>query len=201
VYGHWITVNYREAYDMYACSGILFNHESPIRGETFVTRKITRGLTRIHLGLQQTLYLGNMDSLRDWGHARDYVRAQWLMLQQEKAEDFVIATGEQHSVREFVERAGAELGMRIEWSGKGVDEIGTDAVSGNVVVRVDPRYFRPTEVDTLLGDSTKARTKLGWKPEYSFDDLVKEMVALDLEQARRNTVMAREGFRTYTHAE
>ncbi|HTQ35548.1 MAG TPA: GDP-mannose 4,6-dehydratase, partial [Steroidobacteraceae bacterium] len=165
VYGHWITVNYREAYGLYACSGILFNHESPIRGETFVTRKITRALARMHHGMEPCLYLGNLDSLRDWGHARDYVRAQWLMLQQEQAEDFVIATGEQHSVREFVSLAAGEIGIEIEWRGKGIDEIGVSRKTGQTIVRVDPRYFRPTEVDTLLGDPTKAREKLGWKPE------------------------------------
>jgi len=201
VYGHWITVNYREAYGLYACSGILFNHESPVRGETFVTRKITRALTRISEGLQSALYLGNIDSLRDWGHARDYVRAQWLMLQQSEPDDFVIATGEQHSVREFVVLAGEELGMQIEWSGTGIDEVGVDRKSGKTIVKVDPRYFRPTEVDTLLGDPTKARTKLGWKPEVSFPQLVKEMVARDLEEARRHALMAREGFKTYQYAE
>jgi GDPmannose 4,6-dehydratase len=201
VYGHWITVNYREAYNLFACSGILFNHESPIRGETFVTRKITRGLARISEGMEQCLYLGNLDSLRDWGHAKDYVRAQWLMLQQDKPEDFVIATGEQHSVREFVAAAGAELGMRIEWQGHGVDEVGLDAKTGRTVVKVDPRYFRPTEVETLLGDPTKARTLLGWKPEHSFQDLVREMVASDLEIARRDALIAREGFKTYRHSE
>jgi GDPmannose 4,6-dehydratase len=201
VYGHWITVNYREAYGLYACSGILFNHESPIRGETFVTRKITRGLARISEGMEQCLYLGNMDSLRDWGHARDYVRAQWLMLQQEQPEDFVIATGEQHSVREFVTVAGAELGMRIAWQGKGVDEVGVDTKSGRTVVKVDPRYFRPTEVETLLGDPTKAKAKLGWTPEHTFQDLVREMVASDLEIARRDAVIAREGFKTYRYSE
>jgi GDPmannose 4,6-dehydratase len=179
VYGHWITVNYREAYGMFACSGILFNHESPIRGETFVTRKITRGLARIAQGLESQLYLGNLDSLRDWGHARDYVRAQWLMLQQPEPEDFVIATGEQHSVREFVSRAAAQLGMKIQWRGNGVGEQGVDTATGRVLVKVDSRYFRPTEVDTLLGDATKARTKLGWKPEISFETLVSEMVAAD----------------------
>jgi GDPmannose 4,6-dehydratase len=162
LYAHWITINYREAYGLYACSGILFNHESPIRGETFVTRKITRGLARIREGLQTSLYLGNLDSLRDWGHARDYVRAQWLMLQQEQAEDFVIATGEQHSVREFVQRSASRLGMRIEWRGKGIDEQGVDLVTGRAVILVDARYFRPTEVDTLLGDASKAHAKLGW---------------------------------------
>jgi GDPmannose 4,6-dehydratase len=201
VYGHWITVNYREAYGMFACSGILFNHESPIRGETFVTRKITRALARISLGIDSCLYLGNLDSLRDWGHARDYIRAQWLMLQQPVAEDFVIATGEQHSVREFVERAASLLDMHVEWEGSGVEEIGIDRRSGNVIVRVDPRYFRPTEVETLLGDPSKARQLLGWTPEYSFDDLVREMVATDLEHARRDTIVAREGFRTYRHSE
>jgi len=201
VYGHWITVNYREAYGIYACSGILFNHESPIRGETFVTRKITRGLTRISHGLEQCLYLGNLDSLRDWGHAKDYVRAQWLMLQQEKPEDYVIATGEQHSVREFVAAAGAELDMRIEWRGKGLDEVGVDAKTGRSIVKVDPRYFRPTEVETLLGDPAKAKSKLGWKPEHSFHDLVREMVASDLTIARRDAVVAREGFKTYRYSE
>jgi GDPmannose 4,6-dehydratase len=201
VYGHWITVNYREAYGMFACSGILFNHESPLRGETFVTRKITRGLARIHLGLETCLYLGNLDSLRDWGHARDYVRAQWLILQQAEPEDFVIATGEQHSVREFVTRAGAQLGMNIDWQGRGIDEQGVDTQTGRTVVKVDPRYFRPTEVDTLLGDATKARTKLGWKPEISFGELVQEMVAEDSEIARRDAVIAREGFKTYKYQE
>jgi GDPmannose 4,6-dehydratase len=201
VYGHWITVNYREAYNMYACSGILFNHESPVRGETFVTRKITRGLSRISQGMEQCLYLGNLDSLRDWGHAKDYVRAQWMMLQQDRPDDFVIATGEQHSVREFVEAAGAELGMRIEWRGEGVDEQGVDANTGRTVVQVDPRYFRPTEVETLLGDSSKAKARLGWKPEHSFQDLVREMVANDLGIAKRDAIVAREGFRTYRYSE
>ena len=201
VYAHWITVNYREAYGMFACSGILFNHESPIRGETFVTRKITRALARISQGMEHCLYLGNLDSLRDWGHARDYVRAQWLMLQQDQPDDYVIATGEQHSVRDFVVAAGTELGMRIEWRGRGVDEQGIDAKSGRVVVKVDPRYFRPTEVETLLGDPTRARTRLGWKPECSFADMVREMVAADLEIARRDAVVAREGFRTCRYSE
>src|ERR1017187_4408008 len=164
VYAYWITVNYREAYGLYACNGILFNHESPTRGETFVTRKITRGLARIHQGLEECLYLGNLDSQRDWGHARDFVRAQWLMLQQGSAEDYVIATGEQHSVREFIERAAAHMGVRIEWRGSGVDEQGVDANSGRTIVRIDARYFRLTEVETLLGDASKARDKLGWKP-------------------------------------
>jgi len=175
VYGHWITVNYREAYGLYACSGILFNHESPIRGETFVTRKITRALARIHEGLETRLYLGNLDARRDWGHARDYVRAQWLMLQQPEPDDFVIATGEQHSVREFVARAASELGMTIEWRGRGADEQGTDTATGRTIVEIDPRYYRPTEVDALLGDASKARSKLGWRPQISFDELVKEM--------------------------
>jgi GDPmannose 4,6-dehydratase len=201
VYAHWITVNYREAYGLFACSGILFNHESPIRGETFVTRKITRGLARIAEGMEKCLYLGNLDSLRDWGHARDYVRAQWLMLQQDTPDDYVIATGEQHSVREFVTAAGAELGMHIEWRGKGVDETGIDTRTNRVVVRVDPRYFRPTEVETLLGDASKARTRLGWKPEHSFQDLVREMVASDLSIARRDAVITREGFKTFRYAE
>jgi GDPmannose 4,6-dehydratase len=201
VYAHWITVNYREAYGLFACSGILFNHESPIRGETFVTRKITRGLARIAEGLEECLYLGNMDALRDWGHARDYVKAQWLMLQQEVAEDFVIATGEQHSVREFVEKAGAALGFEIAWQGSGVDEQGVDRKSGRVIVKVDPRYFRPTEVDTLLGDPSKARAKLGWRAETSFADLVREMTAADLEIAKRDALVAREGFKTYRHHE
>jgi GDPmannose 4,6-dehydratase len=201
VYGHWITVNYREAYGLYACSGILFNHESPIRGETFVTRKITRGLARISLGLENCIYLGNLDSKRDWGHAKDYVRAQWLMLQQESPDDYVIATGEQHSVREFVAMAGEQLDMRIEWHGNGVDEQGVDARTGKTVVRIDPRYFRPTEVETLLGDSTKAQLKLGWRPELSFRDLVSEMVASDLNIARRDSVVAREGFKTYRYSE
>jgi GDPmannose 4,6-dehydratase len=201
LYGHWITVNYREAYGLYACSGILFNHESPIRGETFVTRKITRALTRIYVGLETRLYLGNLDSRRDWGHARDYVQAQWLMLQQPEPEDFVIATGEQHSVREFVERAAAELGMSIEWRGSGASEQGVDTSGGRTVVEVDPRYHRPTEVDTLLGDANKARSKLGWQPRISFAELVKEMVASDLALARRDAAVAREGFRTYRHGE
>jgi GDPmannose 4,6-dehydratase len=201
VYGHWITVNYREAYGMYACSGILFNHESPIRGETFVTRKITRALARIHEGLEERLYLGNLDSLRDWGHAKDYVRAQWLMLQQEQAEDFVIATGQQHSVREFVTLTAQHLDMDIEWRGAGIDEKGTDSKTGRTVVEVDARYFRPTEVDTLLGDATKARTKLGWQPEFGFEVLVKEMVAEDLQLARRDATIAREGFKTFRYQE
>lgn len=201
VYAYWITTNYREAYGMYACNGILFNHESPLRGETFVTRKITRGLARIHVGLDACLYLGNLDSLRDWGHARDYVQAQWLMLQQPEPEDFVIATGEQHSVREFVELAGARLGMRIRWEGEGADEVGIDARKGQRVVRIDKRYFRPTEVETLLGDPAKARAKLGWQARTSFTDLVKEMVDEDLATARRDSSLATQGYRVYKHHE
>jgi GDPmannose 4,6-dehydratase len=201
VYGHWITVNYREAYGLYACSGILFNHESPIRGETFVTRKITRGLARISQGMEKCLYLGNLDSLRDWGHARDYVRAQWLMLQQDKPDDYVIASGEQHSVRDFIIAAGAELGMQVEFRGKGLDELGVDVRTGNTVTKVDPRYFRPTEVETLLGDPSKARAKLGWKLEHTFQDLVREMVASDLQIAKRDAVISREGFKTFRYSE
>jgi GDPmannose 4,6-dehydratase len=201
VYAHWITVNYREAYGLFACSGILFNHESPLRGETFVSRKITRALTRISVGLQDTLHLGNLDSKRDWGHARDYVRAQWLMLQRDVAEDFVIATGKQFSVRHFVEAAGALLDMKIEWRGKGIDEIGVDTLTGRTLVRVDPRYFRPTEVETLLGDASKAREKLGWSAEVSFADLVAEMVANDLDLAKRDALVSSEGYRVYRHHE
>ena len=201
VYGYWITVNYREAYGMYACNGILFNHESPIRGETFVTRKITRGIARIREGLDECLYLGNLDALRDWGHARDYVRAQWMMLQQERPDDFVIATGEQHSVREFVERTAQRVGYTIEWQGEGIQETGIDRGSGKVLVRIDPRYFRPTEVETLLGDSTKARTQLGWRPEVGFDELVREMVDADVELARRDAHMQQQGFKVFHHHE
>lgn len=201
VYAYWITVNYREAYGLYSCNGILFNHESPIRGETFVTRKITRGLARIHEGLDDCLYLGNLDARRDWGHARDYVRAQWLMLQQSSPEDFVIATGEQYSVREFVQRAASLLGMKIGWRNSGVDEEGVDEVTGRRVIRIDHRYFRPAEVESLLGDATKARRLLGWAPEISFDQLIEEMVACDRDIARRDALVAREGFRTYRHRE
>ncbi len=201
VYAYWITVNYREAYGLYACNGILFNHESPLRGETFVSRKITRALTRIKVGLQDTLYLGNIDSRRDWGHARDYVRAQWLMLQQAEPEDFVIATGKQHSVREFVVAAGALLNLKIEWRGSGVDEVGVDTATGRTLVRIDPRYFRPTEVDTLLGDPSKAREKLGWTAEVDFPALVAEMVASDLDIAKRDALVAKEGFKVYSHHE
>ncbi len=194
LYAYWITVNYREAYGIYACNGILFNHESPIRGETFVTRKITRALARIKLGLQDCLYLGNLDARRDWGHARDYVEVQWLMLQQESPEDFVIATGEQHSVREFVDAAAAQLGIEIEWRGEGKGEKGFDA-DGNCIVAIDPRYFRPAEVDTLLGDASKAREKLGWQPKTSFDDLVREMVEEDLEGAKRDDLIKAHGYK------
>ena len=200
MYAYWIVVNYREAYGMYACNGILFNHESPIRGETFVTRKITRALARIKLGLQDTLYLGNMDAKRDWGHAKDYVQMQWLMLQQEQPEDFVIATGVQYSVRDFVNAAAKELGIGITWKGKGVDEKGYNA-SGKCIVAVDPRYFRPTEVETLLGDPSKAKEKLGWVPQCSFDDLVAEMVREDLKTAERDELCNREGYRTVTYNE
>jgi len=201
LYAYWITVNYREAYGMYACNGILFNHESPTRGETFVTRKITRGLARIAQGLQSCIYLGNLNALRDWGHARDYVEAQWLMLQQPSAQDFVIATGEQHSVREFVEVAGRTLGMNIEWRGSGIDEAGIDVATGKCVVRVDPRYFRPTEVETLLGDATRARTALKWQPRTTFAQLAAEMALADLEIAKRDSLIARTGYRTYQHHE
>jgi GDPmannose 4,6-dehydratase len=200
LYAYWITVNYREAYGMYACNGILFNHESPLRGETFVTRKITRALARIKLGLQDTLYLGNIDAKRDWGHAKDYVEMQWLMLQQPQAEDFVIATGVQYSVREFVSLAAQELGIALHWKGSGVDEKGYDA-HGKCVVAVDARYFRPTEVETLLGDATRAHTKLGWKPRVSFEALVTEMVREDLKTAERDELVKRHGFATFVHHE
>ena len=201
LYSYWITVNYREAYDMYCCNGILFNHESPIRGETFVTRKITRALARIKLGLQEALYLGNLDAKRDWGHAKDYVRMQWLMLQQEKPEDYVIATGEQHSVREFVAIAAAELGMSVEWQGKGLDEVGIEGKSGKTIVKIDPRYFRPTEVETLLGDPTKAKEQLGWEPEISFVEMVQEMVVEDLKTAERDQMIRQQGYRAYNYFE
>jgi len=199
LYAHWITINYREAYGIYACSGILFNHESPVRGETFVTRKITRALARIKLGLQDCLYLGNLDARRDWGHARDYVEMQWLMLQQEEPEDFVIATGVQYSVRDFVNAAAQELDMKIEWQGEGVDETGS--WDGKVIVRVDPRYFRPTEVETLLGDATKAREKLGWQPKITFEEMVAEMVREDLKSAERDEVVKKHGFPAYSYHE
>jgi GDPmannose 4,6-dehydratase len=201
VYAYWITVNYREAYGLFACNGILFNHESPMRGETFVSRKITRALTRIKVGLQETLHLGNLDSRRDWGHARDYVRAQWLMLQQDVPEDFVIATGKQFSVRDFVVAAGSLLDMKIEWRGEGVDEVGVDTVSGRKLIHVDPRYFRPTEVETLLGDATKAKEKLGWTADVTFSELVAEMVEADLGLAKRDALVAKEGYKIYSHHE
>ncbi|KHF25093.1 GDP-D-mannose dehydratase [Solemya velum gill symbiont] len=185
LYAYWITVNYREAYGMYACNGILFNHESPMRGETFVTRKITRALARIKLGLQSCLYLGNLDAKRDWGHARDYIEMQWLMLQQDEPEDFCIATGMQYSVRDFVNFACKELEIAIKWSGSGVNEKGIDSESGEAIIAVDPRYFRPTEVDSLLGDATKAREKLGWTPKITFEEMVKEMVSTDIKEAQR----------------
>jgi GDPmannose 4,6-dehydratase len=196
MYGYWIVVNYREAYGMYACNGILFNHESPMRGETFVTRKITRGLARIKAGLQKTLYLGNIDSKRDWGHARDYIEMQWLMLQQEKPQDYVIATGVQHSVRDFVKRCAELLEMDLTWSGEGVEEQAVDA-AGNLVVAVDPRYFRPTEVETLLGDPSKAKRELGWTPKTTFDELVKEMIDADYSAAMRDALVMRHGYQPF----
>ena len=211
LYAYWITVNYREAYGMYACNGILFNHESRVRGETFVTRKITRALARIALGLQDCLYLGNLDSKRDWGHAKDYVEMQWLMLQQEKPEDFVIATGEQHSVRDFVSAAANELGISLEWNGSGVAETGTISdmqrprfptlKPGKIIVRVDPRYFRPTEVDTLLGDPRKAQERFGWVPKVTFSELVAEMMNEDLKSANRDELVRRHGYESYDYNE
>jgi GDPmannose 4,6-dehydratase len=195
LYAYWITINYRESYGMYACNGILFNHESPRRGETFVTRKITRGLARIDAGLDQCLYMGNLDSLRDWGHARDYVEMQWRMLQQDTPEDFVIATGRQESVRRFIELAATELGWgTINWQGQGIEEIGIRSDNGNTVVRIDRRYFRPAEVETLLGDPTKAKTKLGWSTTTTLEELVAEMVAADKEEAAKEAILRREGF-------
>lgn len=211
LYAYWITVNYREAYGIYACNGILFNHESPVRGETFVTRKITRALARIKLGLQSCLYLGNLDAKRDWGHAKDYVEMQWLMLQQEQPEDFVIATGVQYSVRDFVNAAAKELDMEIRWEGAGVDEVGYLAepsprggeapVAAHPIVRVDPRYFRPTEVETLLGDATKAKTKLGWSPKITFNELVSEMVREDLKSAERDELIKNHGYKPMDYHE
>lgn len=200
LYAYWITVNYREAYGIYACNGILFNHESPIRGETFVTRKITRALARIKLGLQDCLFLGNLDSKRDWGHARDYVEMQWLMLQQDHPEDFVIASGVQYSVRDFVNAAAKELGMMLQWQGEGVQEKGYDS-NNNCIVQVDPRYFRPTEVETLLGDARKAKERLGWVPKKSFAELVAEMVREDLKSAERDELVKREGYKVFNNHE
>jgi GDPmannose 4,6-dehydratase len=200
LYAHWVTINYREAYGIYACNGILFNHESPRRGETFVTRKITRGLARISLGLQDVLYVGNLDAKRDWGHARDYVEMQWLILQQPLPDDYVIATGKQHSVREFIECAAAELGITVDWKGAGIEEKGHDK-SGRCIVAVDQRYFRPTEVDSLLGDPSKAREKLGWKSKVSFQELVAEMIEQDLKLAKRDAVIHAKGFRAMHHYE
>jgi len=200
LYAYWITVNYREAYGMYACNGILFNHESPNRGETFVTRKITRALARIKLGLQDCLYLGNLNAKRDWGHARDYVEMQWLMLQQEQPEDFVIATGVQYSVRDFVNAAANELGLKIEWDGEGVNEKGYGA-NGKCIVAVDPRYFRPAEVETLLGDPSKAKNKLGWQPKTTFQELVSEMVREDLKSAERDELVKRHGYNAFNYHE
>ncbi len=213
LYGYWITVNYRESYGYFACNGILFNHESPIRGETFVTRKITRAVARMALGLQDSLYLGNLDAKRDWGHARDYVEAQWLMLQQDEPEDFVIATGKQYTVRQMVETAATELGIGIRWEGKGQDEVGIVAdlsqfkiensrlKVGNVIVRIDPRYFRPAEVETLLGDPTKAKQKLGWEPKVTFKELVVEMVRSDLDAAQRDELVKKHGYQTFDYHE
>lgn len=200
LYAYWITVNYREAYGIYACNGILFNHESPLRGETFVTRKITRGLSRIKVGLQDCLYLGNLNSLRDWGHAKDYVEMQWLMLQQEKPEDYVIATGVQHTVKEFVEIAASYLAITVTWKGHGIDEKGYDQ-KGKCIVAIDPRYFRPTEVETLLGDPTKAKRQLGWVPKTSFRDLVSEMIAEDLKLAEKDLLVKKSGFAVFDHHE
>lgn len=196
LYAYWITVNYREAYGIYACNGILFNHESPVRGENFVTRKITRALARIKLGLQEKLYLGNLDAKRDWGHAKDYVEMQWLMMQQDEPEDFVIASGVQYSVRDFVNAAASELGIKIRWEGNGMDEKGYDS-NGNCIVLVDPRYFRPTEVETLLGDPSKAKEKLGWVPKVSFDELVSEMVREDLKSAERDELVKKHGYASF----
>jgi len=201
LYAYWITINYREAYGIYACNGILFNHESPIRGETFVTRKITRALVRIKLGLQDYVYLGNIDAKRDWGHAKDYVEMQWLMLQQDKPEDFTISTGEQHSVRDFIEIAAKEVDIEIKWKGEGIDEVGIDTKTDNIIVRIDKRYFRPTEVETLLGDSSKAKDQLNWQPKISFQELVSEMMLADLEEAKKDKLCKDEGFSIFNHHE
>lgn len=209
LYAYWIAVNYREAYGMFTCNGILFNHESPVRGETFVTRKITRALARIKTGLQTTVHLGNIDSKRDWGHARDFVEAQWMILQQDAPDDYVIATGEQYSVRQFIEEAVQKLGISLEWEGEGIEEVGRVTQNsdesgprpGDIIVRIDPRYFRPTEVESLLGDASKAHKKLGWKPRISFAQLVEEMVTEDLAIAQRDAVVARKGFKVFSHHE
>jgi GDPmannose 4,6-dehydratase len=201
LYAYWITVNYREAYGMYACNGILFNHESPVRGETFVTRKITRALARIKLGLQKCVYMGNLSAKRDWGHARDYVTMMWLMLQQEQPDDYVISSGKQYTVREFLVSAANHLGIQLEFAGEGVDEKGYDALSGECIVSIDPRYFRPTEVETLLGDSSKAKSKLNWTPQVSFDDLVKEMALNDFELAKKDLLCKSNGFQCYSYFE
>ena len=201
LYAYWITVNYREAYGMFACNGILFNHESPIRGETFVTRKITRALARIKLGLKDKLYLGNLNAKRDWGHAKDYVEMQWLMLQQDKPEDFVIATGEQHSVREFVDAAAQEIGIAIRWEGEGIDEKGYDNATGKCIVEVEPRYFRPAEVETLLGDATMAKEKLGWTPRITFKELVSEMMREDMKEAQRDDLVQKHGYKYFNYDE
>ena len=201
VYAYWITVNYREAYGMFSCNGILFNHESPLRGETFVTRKITRAVARIKLGFQKKIYLGNLDAKRDWGHAADFVKAMWLMLQQEQPEDYVIATGKTRTVREFVENAFTEIGVEIIWRGQGVDEVGYDQADGQVRVEIDSHYFRPTEVDLLLGDPSKAKEKMGWEPEISFAEMVKTMVAADLMEAERDNYCQGQGFKVYAHEE
>ncbi len=201
VYAYWITVNYREAYNMFACNGILFNHESPIRGETFVTRKITRGIARIKLGLQDKIFLGNLDAKRDWGFARDYVRGMWLMLQQDKPEDFVLATGKVHSVRDMVEKAFFHIGITIEWQGDGPDETGVDAATRKVLVEIDPAYYRPTEVDFLQGDASKAKQVLGWEPEVSFDELIRMMVEEDILEAKKDHFCKTEGFQTFNHYE
>lgn len=201
MYAYWITVNYREAYGIYACNGILFNHESPVRGETFVTRKITRALARIHLELQECLYLGNLDAKRDWGHAKDYVEMQWLMLQQDEPDDFCIATGVQYTVRDFVNFAYEHLGKKIRWEGEGVNEKGYDAETGNCIVAVDPRYFRPTEVETLLGDPTKAKEKLGWVPKITLSELVQEMMESDLQDAKRDALIKEHGYKAFDYNE
>ena len=201
LYAYWITINYREAYGIYACNGILFNHESPLRGETFVSRKISRALARIKTGLQKVLYIGNLDARRDWGHARDYIEMQWLMLQQDEPEDYVIATGEQYSVRDFIEAAADRLDFSIRWQGQGIDEKGINEETGQVIVAVDSRYFRPTEVQELLGDASKARQKLGWKPRISFQELVAEMVDADLKEAHKDYLCLQEGFETFNHTD